>query len=147
MRKCILHAVWNAQGKGCAPGAIGVCIGGDRTSGYVEAKQQLFRSLDDVNPDERLAALEAEIMRTVNTLGVGTMGFGGKISLIGCKVGVQNRLPASFFVSVAYDCWAYRRLGVVLDGHDRRDQGVDLPEPVGADRSDDGPGRVPAHRT
>ena len=116
VRKCILHAVWNAQGKGCAPGAIGVCVGGDRTSGYVEAKQQLFRSLDDVNPDARLAALEAEIMRTVNTLGVGTMGFGGKISLIGCKVGVQNRLPASFFVSVAYDCWAYRRLGVVLDG-------------------------------
>ena len=83
VRKCILHAVWNAQGKGCAPGAIGVCIGGDRTSGYVEAKQQLFRSLDDVNPDQRLADLEAEIMRTVNTLGVGPMGFGGKISLIG----------------------------------------------------------------
>ncbi len=116
VRKCILHAVWNAQGKGCAPGAIGVCIGGDRTSGYGEAKQQLFRSLDDINPDPRLADLEAEIMRTVNTLGVGTMGFGGRISLIGCKVGAQNRLPASFFVSVAYDCWAYRRLGVTLDG-------------------------------
>jgi fumarate hydratase class I len=116
VRKCILHAVWQAQGKGCGPGAVGVCIGGDRTSGYVEAKQQLFRTLDDVNPDERLAALESEIMRTVNSLGVGTMGFGGKVSLIGCKVGVLNRLPASFFVSVAYDCWAFRRLGVVLDG-------------------------------
>jgi fumarate hydratase class I len=116
VRKCILHAVWNAQGKGCAPGAIGVCIGGDRTSGYVEAKQQLFRSLDDLNPDPRLADLEAEIMRSANTLGVGPMGFGGKISLIGCKIGVQNRLPASFFVSIAYDCWAYRRLGVTLDG-------------------------------
>jgi len=115
VRKCLLHAVWQAQGKGCGPGAIGVCIGGDRTSGYVEAKQQLFRTLDDVNADERLAALEADIMRTVNTLGVGTMGFGGKVSLIGCKVGVLNRLPASFFVSVAYDCWAFRRLGVVLD--------------------------------
>src|ERR1041384_5786755 len=33
VRKAILHAVWNAQGKGCAPGAIGVCVGGDRTSG------------------------------------------------------------------------------------------------------------------
>jgi fumarate hydratase class I len=115
VRKCILHAVWHAQGKGCAPGAVGVCIGGDRTSGYTEAKQQLFRTLDDVNPDGRLAELEAEIMRTVNTLGVGTMGFGGTTSLIGCKIGVLNRLPASFFVSVAYDCWAFRRLGVVLD--------------------------------
>src|SRR6188474_2343287 len=117
VRKCILHAVWNAQGKGCAPGAVGVCIGGDRTSGYVHAKEQLFRTLDDVNPDSRLADLEAEIMRTVNALGVGTMGFGGRVSLIGCKVGALNRLPASFFVSVAYDCWAFRRLGVVLDAH------------------------------
>jgi fumarate hydratase class I len=115
VRKCILHAVWNAQGKGCAPGAVGVCIGGDRTSGYVHAKEQLFRTLDDVNPDPRLAELEASIMGEVNKLGIGTMGFGGRVSLIGCKVGVQNRLPASFFVSVAYDCWAFRRLGVVLD--------------------------------
>lgn len=115
VRKCILHAVWNAQGKGCAPGAIGVGIGGDRTSGYVLAKEQLFRTLDDVNPDERLAALEADIMATVNRLGVGTMGFGGRTSLIGCKIGVANRLPASFFVSVAYDCWAFRRLGVRID--------------------------------
>src|SRR5688500_14154793 len=116
VRKCILHAVWQAQGKGCAPGAVGVCIGGDRTSGYVHAKEQLFRTIDDENPDSRLADLEAEIMRTVNTLGVGTMGFGGRVSLIGCKIGALNRLPASFFVSVAYDCWAFRRLGVVLDG-------------------------------
>ena len=115
VRKCILHAVWQAQGKGCAPGAVGVCIGGDRTSGYVNAKEQLFRTLDDVNPDPRLAELEASIMGEVNKLGVGAMGFGGKVSLIGCKIGAQNRLPASFFVSVAYDCWAYRRLGVVLD--------------------------------
>jgi fumarate hydratase class I len=115
VRKCILHAVWNAQGKGCAPGAIGVSIGGDRTSGYVQAKEQLFRTLDDVNPDSRLAELEASIMGEVNKLGIGAMGFGGRVSLIGCKIGVQNRLPASFFVSVAYDCWAFRRLGVVLD--------------------------------
>jgi fumarate hydratase class I len=115
VRKCILHAVWNAQGKGCAPGAIGVSIGGDRTSGYVGAKEQLFRTLDDINPDPRLAELEASIMGEVNKLGVGTMGFGGRVSLIGCKIGALNRLPASFFVSVAYDCWAFRRLGVVLD--------------------------------
>src|SRR3954470_24129229 len=96
VRKCILHAVWTPQGKGCAPGAIGVSIGGDRTSGYVQAKEQLFRTLDDINPDPRLAQLEASIMGEINKLGIGAMGFGGKISLIGCKIGVQNRLPASF---------------------------------------------------
>jgi fumarate hydratase class I len=116
VRKCILHAVWNAQGKGCAPGAVGVCIGGDRTSGYTHAKAQLFRTLDDVNPDPRLAELEASIMATVNDLEIGTMGFGGKVTLIGCKIGAINRLPASFFVSIAYDCWAFRRLGVELNG-------------------------------
>jgi fumarate hydratase class I len=113
VKKCILHAVWQAQGKGCAPGAVGVCIGGDRTSGYLQ--EQLFRTLDDVNPDARLAELEASIMSTVNNLDIGAMGFGGKVTLIGCKVGALNRLPASFFVSVAYDCWAFRRLGVLLD--------------------------------
>jgi fumarate hydratase class I len=115
VRKCILHAVWKAQGLGCAPGALGVCIGSDRAHGYDLAKGQLFRTLDDVNPDPTLAKLEAEIMEEANRLGVGAMGFGGKASLIGCKITAANRLPASFFVSVAYDCWAFRRLGVRLD--------------------------------
>src|SRR5262245_14623154 len=115
VKKCILHAVWKAQGKGCSPGAVGVCIGGDRTSGYLHAKEQLFRTLDDANPDPRLAALETSIMEEANRLSVGPMGFGGRTSLIGCKVGALNRLPASFFVSIAYDCWAFRRLGVRLD--------------------------------
>jgi fumarate hydratase class I len=115
VRKCILHAVWQAQGQGCAPGALGVCIGSDRAHGYVLAKDQLFRTLDDTNPVPELAKLEAEIMDEANRIGVGAMGFGGKASLIGCKIMAANRLPASFFVSVAYDCWAYRRLGVRID--------------------------------
>ena len=115
VRKCLLHAVWQAQGQGCAPGALGVCIGSDRAHGYDLAKQQLFRTLDDVNPTPELARLESETMEEANRIGVGAMGFGGKVSLIGCKITAANRLPASFFVSVAYDCWAFRRLGVRLD--------------------------------
>jgi fumarate hydratase class I len=115
VRKSILHAVWQAQGFGCAPGALGVCIGGDRAHGYHLAKMQLFRELGDVNPNSDLAALEARIMEEANRLGVGAMGFGGRVSLIGCKIAAANRLPACFFVSVAYDCWAFRRLGVRMD--------------------------------
>jgi fumarate hydratase, class I len=111
-----MHAVFQAQGHGCSVGALGVAIGGDRTTGYSFAKQQLFRSLDDVNPDPALATLEARIMKDANKLGIGTMGFGGAATLIGCKIGSYHRLPASFFVSVAYDCWAFRRQGVVMDG-------------------------------
>src|SRR5215475_4039907 len=115
VKKCILHAVWQAQGQGCSPGAIGVCIGSDRAHGYELAKGQLFRTLDDTNENPTLAKLEADIMEEANKLGVGAMGFGGNASLIGCKVTAANRLPASFFVSVAYDCWAFRRLGIRVD--------------------------------
>src|SRR3954454_17754985 len=116
VRKCILHAVWQAQGQGCAPGAVGVCIGSDRAHGYELAKRQLLRTLDDVNPNETLAKLESEIWEEANLPGVRPMAFGVQASLICCKITAANRLPASFFVSVAYDCWAFRRLGVRLDG-------------------------------
>jgi fumarate hydratase, class I len=115
VRKCILHAIWQAQGHGCSVGVIGVCIGSDRTNGYEHAKKQLFRTLDDTNPIPELRKLEEYIMDAGNRLNIGTMGFGGNMTLIGCKIGALNRLPASFFVSVAYNCWAFRRLGVILN--------------------------------
>ena len=115
VRKCLLHAVYQAQGQGCSAGYLGVCVGGDRTTGYEHAKFQLFRNADDVNPIPELAELEKYVTETANKLQIGTMGWGGEVTLLGCKVGVLNRLPASFFVSVAYECWAFRRLGVVLD--------------------------------
>src|SRR5262249_15007388 len=115
VRGCVLDAVWQAQGKGCGPGFLGVCIGGDRASGYEFAKEQLLRTLDDTNPDAQLRELEARILHDGHPFDIGPMGFGGKLTVGGCKVGARNRLPASFFVSVAYMCWAYRRRGVVLD--------------------------------
>lgn len=115
VRKCILHAVHQAQGQGCSVGVLGVAVGGDRASGFECAKEQLFRELDDTNAQPALASLEKEIVQQANALGIGTMGFGGKVTLLGCKIGTLNRLPASFFVTVAYCCWAMRRLGVVLD--------------------------------
>lgn len=114
VRKVILDAIHKAQGKGCGPGVLGVCIGGDRGAGYIESKEQLLRKLDDKNSVKELAELETEIVETANKLGIGPMGFGGKTTLLGCKIGVLNRLPASFFVSVSYMCWAYRRQGVEL---------------------------------
>lgn len=114
IRKCILHSVYQAQGQGCSAGFLGVGIGGDRISSYQLAKDQLFRDVNDLNGNEILAELEAYIMDKANTLGIGTMGFGGEATLLGCKVASANRLPASFFVSVAYNCWAFRRLGVIL---------------------------------
>ena len=116
-RRVILDAVVQAQGKGCGPGILGVCIGGDRATGYEYSKQQFLRFLDDRNSDPRLDALEQDILKTANELGIGPMGFGGKTTLLGVKICAANRLPASFFVSVSYMCWAYRRQGIELDAH------------------------------
>ncbi len=116
-RKVILDAVLQAQGKGCGPGILGVCIGGDRASGYEFSKQQFLRRLPDRNPVPELDRLEQDVLKTANTLGIGPMGFGGKTTLLGVKIGAANRLPASYFVSVSYMCWAYRRQGVTLDSN------------------------------
>lgn len=114
-RKVILDAVLQAQGKGCGPGILGVCIGGDRATGYELSKTQFLRLLPDRNPNPALDALEQDILKTANELGIGPMGFGGKTTLLGVKICTANRVPASYFVSVSYMCWAYRRQGVQLD--------------------------------
>lgn len=115
VRKVILDAVIQAQGKGCGPGILGVCVGGDRATSYVHSKEQLLHKMDDVNPEPALAALEKDIVVSANKLGIGPMGFGGATTLLGCKIGALNRLPASYFVSISYMCWAYRRQGFVLN--------------------------------
>jgi fumarate hydratase class I len=109
VRRCILDAVAQAQGKGCAPGIIGACFGGDRGSGFVESKRQLLRRLDDRNPVPELDRMEQEIFAEANQLGIGPMGFGGRTTVLGVKIGNLGRLPASYFVSVSYMCWANRR--------------------------------------
>ena len=116
VRKVVLDAVHVAQGQGCAPGILGIAIGGDRGSGYYASKEVLYRQLDDSNPDPQLDALEQRLTEEANQLGVGPMGFGGKTTVLGAKITHLNRLPASFFVSVSYMCWAYRRRKMVVQG-------------------------------
>ena len=114
VRRCLLAAVHKAQGFGGAPGILGVCVGGDRASAFAEAKRQLFRRLDDENAVPELAKLEKRVLREANSLGIGPMGLGGKTTLLGVKIGALPRVPASFFVTVAYLCWAARRGRIVF---------------------------------
>src|SRR5450432_1763859 len=114
-RKVILDAVLQAQGKGCGPGILGVCIGGDRATGYELSKTQFLRLILDRNPITELDAPEQDILKTADAVGIGPMGFGGKTTLLVVKICAANRLPASFFVSISYLCWAYRRQGMTLD--------------------------------
>lgn len=114
VRKCILDAVHQAQGKGCGPGILGVTIGGDRATGYAASKEQFLRKLSDKNPNPILAELEELCLKEANQLGIGPMGFGGKTTLMAVKMNALNRLPASFFVSISYMCWAFRRQGAMV---------------------------------
>lgn len=114
--KCVIDAVFKAQGKGCAPGVIGVGIGGDRGSSYILSKEQFFRRLHDTNPVPALRKMENRLSRNLNSLGIGPMGLGGRTTVLGVKIGVANRIPACYFVSVSYTCWAYRRRSMILEG-------------------------------
>jgi len=116
VRKVVLDAVQKAQGQGCAPGILGVAIGGDRGSSYVKSKEVLFDPLGERNADPELATLEERLTQEANTLGIGPMGFGGKTTVIDTKITGLSRLPASYFVSVSYMCWAYRRRKMTVKG-------------------------------
>jgi fumarate hydratase class I len=118
VRKVVLDAVNRAQGLGCAPGVLGIAIGGDRGASYIKSKQQLLRPLEDANPQPDLAVLEDRLLTEGNELGIGPMGFGGKTTLLGVKAAALHRLPASYFVSVAYMCWANRRGSMRVIGED-----------------------------
>jgi len=109
VRKVTLDAVHQAQGKGCSPGILGVAIGGDRGSGYLASKEVLFRDMEEPNADPELAEMEERLTEEANQLGIGPMGFGGSSTVLGTKITHLNRLPASYFVSISYMCWAYRR--------------------------------------
>lgn len=113
--KVIVDAVNEAQGLGCAPGILGVGIGGDRAASHLAAKNELFRKLTDENSNPELAEMEQKLLADLNKLGVGPMGFGGNTTVLGVKIGSLHRLPASFFVSISYMCWAYRRHSMLLN--------------------------------
>ena len=114
VRRCVLDAVHRAQGQGCAPGILGVCIGGDRATGYVESKLQLLRKIGERSSEPELAELEERLLTEANSLGIGAMGFGGKTTLLDVFIGWRCRLPASYFVSISYMCWCCRRQTIVL---------------------------------
>ena len=113
VRRAVLDAVHQAQGMGCAPAVIGVAVGGDRGSSYIKSKEQFYRPLDDVNANPKLAELEQRLTREANTLGIGPMGFGGKTTVLSVKIDSLERLPASYFVTASYMCWADRRRSLI----------------------------------
>jgi fumarate hydratase class I len=116
VRKVALDAVQRAQGMGCAPGILGIAIGGDRGSSYYASKEVLFSKMGEGSDDPNLALLEQRLTDEANQMGIGPMGFGGQTTVLDTKITGLHRLPASYFVSVSYMCWAYRRRKMTVLG-------------------------------
>ncbi len=116
VRKAALDAVYRAQGEGCAPGFLGIAIGGDRGTSYAASKEVLLRDPDDKNQNNELDELEKKITTEANELGIGPMGFGGRSTVLGTKITSTHRLPACYFVTVSYMCWAYRHHKMINKG-------------------------------
>ena len=113
VRRCVLDAIYKAQGKGCPPYIIAVGIGASKDQVTRLSKEQLLRKIEDVNSHKVLSAFEKRLLRDVNRLGIGPLGFGGKTTALGVKVGVNHRHPASYFVDVSVSCWADRRAQLI----------------------------------
>jgi len=109
VRKCILDAVFRAQGRACPPYVVGVGIGASKDQVAVLAKKQLLRKVDDAHSSPQVHAFEQEVLGEINGLMIGALGFGGSVTALGVKVGINHRHPASFFVDVSFSCWADRR--------------------------------------
>ena len=109
VRKVIIDAVYKAQGLGCAPGTLGIGIGGDRVTSYALSKEQFFRKLGERHPEKEIADFELSLKDDLNKLEIGPMGFGGKTTVLDVFVSYQHRHPATFYVAISYMCWAFRR--------------------------------------
>ncbi len=116
VRKVALDAVVQAQGKGCAPGILGIAVGGDRGTGYEVSKEQFTRKIGERSNKVELAELEERLYEEANSLGIGPMGFGGKTTVLDVQIDAAHRLPASYYVTVSYMCWACRRHRMIVRG-------------------------------
>ncbi|NQV08954.1 fumarate hydratase [Candidatus Woesearchaeota archaeon] len=103
VKKCVVDAVFKAQGKGCPPYIIGVGVSGSIDEAMRVAKIQLLKKLG------KESGFEKEILNEINKLGIGPMGVGGKTTALGVRVGFAPRHPASYFVGVSFGCWTLGR--------------------------------------
>ncbi len=84
-------------------------------TGFVASKETLHpRRWMRKTPTRDLDALEDRITAEANQLGIGPMGFGGNTTVLGTRITSEHRLPASYFVTVSYMCWAYRRRKMIV---------------------------------
>ncbi|MFH1663446.1 MAG: fumarate hydratase [archaeon] len=115
IKKCVLDAVVKAQGLGCPPNIVSVVVGGSKDAIAVESKKQLLEKLNEKSNEKEILEFEEKLLKEINSLKIGPMGLGGKTTAFTVKVKFLARHPASFFVEVAFCCWADRRHSLKWD--------------------------------
>ena len=114
VKKLVLDTVFNGGGKPCPPIIVGIGLGGNLEKSALMAKESLMREIDDVNPDPILANLEQELLKEINDLGVGPMGFGGTETCLAVKVNAYPCHIASLPVAINIQCHASRHKSCIL---------------------------------
>lgn len=114
IKKLVLDTVFNGGGKPCPPIIVGIGLGGNLEKSALLAKEALMREIDDTNPDPILRDLENELLEEINKLGVGPMGFGGRVTCLAVKINAYPCHIASLPVAINIQCHASRHKSFVF---------------------------------
>jgi fumarate hydratase subunit alpha len=110
----VVNLVDESGSNPCPPVVIGLGIGGTTDKTMAMAKKALLRKLGEPNPDPEVAELERDILQRVNNLGIGAMGYGGRITALAVHAEVFPAHIASMPVAVNMQCWCARHKETVL---------------------------------
>jgi fumarate hydratase subunit alpha len=110
----VVNLVEESGSNPCPPIIIGLGIGGTTDKTMTMAKKALLRKVGEPNPDPEVAELEKEILKRVNNLGIGPMGYGGRTTALAVHAEVFPAHIASMPVAVNIQCWCARHKESVL---------------------------------
>lgn len=110
----VVKAVDEAGSNACPPLIVGVGIGGTAEQTLILAKKALLREVGKPNPDAEVAELEQEILQRINNLGIGPMGYGGRMTALAVHIEVFPAHIASLPVAVNLQCHSARHKEAVL---------------------------------
>jgi fumarate hydratase subunit alpha len=110
----VVRAVDEAGSNPCPPVIVGVGIGGNAEKAMMLAKRALLRKVGEPSPDAETAALERELRQKVNSLGIGPMGYGGRITALAIHVESFPAHLAGLPVAVNFQCHCARNKEIVL---------------------------------
>ena len=114
VKEFVLETVNLAGSNPCPPVVVGVGIGSSFDGVTLLAKRALLRKIGSVHPDPFYAALEAELLATINQTGIGPQGFGGRTTALGVNICAAPTHIASIPVAVNINCHVTRRASVNL---------------------------------